>query len=265
MDYETLVRARVTGPLKMENTGIALSPAMKSRLAAGHNEAREAAANWDLPTFAGAGALRSDARDMLTFIAAHLGYVESPLAPAMASMTKVRRPGGGPQTEIALAWIVAKREGREIFWHNGGTGGYRCFMGYDPKSRVGVVVLSNMSTTIGVDDIGMHLLDSSAPLAKLSPRATHKEITLDPKILDRYTGVYQFTPAITLTFTREGAQMFTQLTGQPRFEIFAESEKDFFLKVVDAQITFETGEAARATAAILHQNGRDQKAARVER
>jgi CubicO group peptidase (beta-lactamase class C family) len=151
---------------------------------------------------------------MLTFIAAHLGYVESPLAPAMAAMTKVRRPGGGPQTEIALAWIVAKREGREIFWHNGGTGGYRCFMGYDPKSRVGVVVLSNMSTTVGVDDIGMHLLDSSAPLAKLSPLTTHKEITLDPKIFDRYTGVYQFTPTITLTFTREGARMFTQLTSR---------------------------------------------------
>jgi D-alanyl-D-alanine-carboxypeptidase/D-alanyl-D-alanine-endopeptidase len=264
MDYEALVRARVTGPLKMENTAIALSPAMKSRLAVGHNEARQPAANWDIPTFAGAGALRSDARDMLTFVAAHLGYVESPLAPAMAVMVKTRRLGGGPQTDIALAWIVAKREGREIFWHNGGTGGYRCFMGYDPKSRVGVVVLSNMSTTIGVDDIGMHLLDSSAPLAKLSPLTTHKEITLDPKIFDRYIGVYQFTPAITLTFTREGAQMFTQLTGQPKFEIFAESERDFFLKVVDAQITFEAGDGGRAIAAILHQNGRDQRAARVE-
>jgi len=264
MDYEALVRARVTRPLKMENTGIALSPAMKSRLAVGHNEARQPVANWDLPTFAGAGALRSDARDMLTFIAAHLGYVESPLAPAMAAMVKTRRPGGGPQTDIAPAWIVSKREGREVFWHNGGTGGYRCFMGFDPKSRVGVVVLSNMSTNTGVDDIGMHLLDSSAPLTKFSPHTTHQEITLDAKIFDRYTGIYQFTPAITLTFTREGAHMFTQLTGQPKLEIFAESEKDFFLKVVDAQITFETGEGGRGTAAILHQNGRDQRAARVE-
>ena len=262
-DYETLVRARITGPLKMENTRIALSAEMKSRLAPGHNFARQPAANWDFPALAGAGALRSDARDMLTFIAAHLGYVESPLAPAMAAMTKVRRPAFGPQSDIALAWLVATREGREIFWHNGGTGGYRSFMGYDPKSRVGVVVLSNMMTGAGVDDIGMHLLDSSVPLAKLP--ALRMEITLDPKIFDRYTGVYQFTPAITLTFTREGARMFTQLTNQPKFEIFAESEKEFFLKVVDAQISFETGEDGRATAATLHQNGRDQKAKRVER
>src|SRR5260370_30164673 len=109
----------------MENTRIKLSPEMQSRLAAGHNEARQPAANWDLPTFAGAGALRSDARDMLTFIAAHLGYVESPLAPAMAAMVKVGRPGGGPQMDIALSWIVAKREGHEIFWHNGGADGVR--------------------------------------------------------------------------------------------------------------------------------------------
>jgi D-alanyl-D-alanine-carboxypeptidase/D-alanyl-D-alanine-endopeptidase len=264
MDYEALVRARVTGPLKMENTRITLSPEMKSRLATGHNDSRQPTPNWDLPTFAGAGALRSDARDMLTLVAANLGYVESPLAPAMAAMTKVRRPAGGPQTDIALAWIVVKREGREIFWHNGGTGGYRSFIGYDPKLRLGVVVLSNMMTGVGVDDIGTHLLDSSQPLATLRPLVSHKEIPLDPKTFDRYTGVYQFAPGITLAFTREGAQMFTQLTGQPKIEIFAESEKEFFLKVVDAQISFETGESGRATAATLHQNGRDQKAKRVE-
>ena len=265
MDYEALVRARVTGPLKMENTRIALSPEMKSRLAVGHNEARLPAANWDLPAFAGAGALRSDARDMLTFIAANLGYVESPLGPAMAAMTKVRRPGNGPQSDIALGWIGAKREGRVIYWHNGGTGGYRSFFGYDPKSRVGVVLLSNMSTRTGVDDIGLHLLDSSLSLAKLSPLVSHKEIVLDPKIFDRYVGVYQFVPGIAMTFTREGAHMFIQLTSQPKFEIFAEGEKEFFVKAVDAQITFETGADGRATTAVLHQNGRDQKAKRVEK
>jgi D-alanyl-D-alanine-carboxypeptidase/D-alanyl-D-alanine-endopeptidase len=110
----------------------------------------------------------------------------------------------------------------------------------------------------------MHLLDASAPLAKLSPLITHKEIGLDPKIFDRYVGVYQFAPGVALTFTREGAHMFTQLTNQPKFEIFAEGEKDFFVKAVDAQFTFETGADGRATAATLHQNGRDQKAKRVE-
>jgi D-alanyl-D-alanine-carboxypeptidase/D-alanyl-D-alanine-endopeptidase len=182
----------------------------------------------------------------------------------MAAMTKVRRTAFSPETDVALAWMVAKREGGGIFWHNGGTGGYRSFMGYDPKSRVGVVVLSNMSAREGVDDIGMHLLDSATPIARILPLDIHTEITLDPKIYDRYTGVYQLAPAINMVFTRDGAHLFVQLGKQAKFEIFPESEKVFFLKVVEARITFETGEDGRATSATLHQNGRDQKAKRVE-
>jgi CubicO group peptidase (beta-lactamase class C family) len=257
MSYEALVRERVTGPLKMENTLITLSPEMKARLASGYGPMREPAANWDLPVFAGAGALRSDARDLLTFIAAHLGYVESPLAPAMASMTKVRRPVGG-DVEIALAWIAPKREGHEIYWHNGGTGGYRTFMGYDAKTRLGVVVLSNMSTQAGVDDIGMHILDPKSPLAQLKALKAHKEITLDSKVLDRYVGTYQLAPNVTMTVTRDGGQLYAMLTNQPKIEIYPESEKEFFLKAVDAQISFDTDSAT------LHQNGRDQKATRVK-
>src|ERR1700730_3428997 len=50
--------------------------------------------NWDLTTLAGAGALRSTANDMLTFLAANLGYTESPLSAAMTAMLSVRRSTG---------------------------------------------------------------------------------------------------------------------------------------------------------------------------
>jgi CubicO group peptidase (beta-lactamase class C family) len=163
MDYEKLIRTRVTGPLKMESTAITLSTAMKDRLARGHNPARKPTANWDLTGFAGAGALRSDVDDMLTFLAANLGYVESPLAKAMAAMTKTRRPGPSKDLEIALAWHILHRGDREIVWHNGGTGGYRTWTGYDPKARIGVVILSNMSSS--VDDIGGHLIDPTIPVS----------------------------------------------------------------------------------------------------
>jgi hypothetical protein len=66
------------------------------------------------------------------------------------------------------------------------TGGYRSFMGYDAKTRVGVVVLSNTFTNAGVDDIGMHLLDTHVPL--LPPPKEHKEIAVDPKLFDGYVG-----------------------------------------------------------------------------
>ncbi len=263
MNYEALVHSRITGPLEMNSTGITLTPEMKARLAAGHNDKLEVTANWDLPTFAGAGALRSSANDMLTFLAANLGYVKTPLAPAMASMLTSRRPTGAPgKGEIGLGWLIVEPSSYEIVWHNGGTGGYRSFVGFVPSTRVGVVVLSNTFTPTGVDDIGMHLLDSHAPL--MPPPKQHKEIAVDPKLFDAYVGQYQLAPSFNLTVTREEDKLFVQATGQPKFQIFPESALEFFLKVVDAQITFETDSTGRAVSLVLHQNGRNVPGKRIQ-
>jgi hypothetical protein len=91
-----------------------------------------------------------------------------------------------------------------------------------------------------------------------------KEIAVDAAVLDRYAGRYQLAPAVTLTLTREGAQFFGQLTGQPRFELFGSAEREFFVKVVDAQLTMELDPQGRAVAATLHQGGRDLRAPRIE-
>lgn len=262
MSYEELVQTRICRPLGMRSTGIALSPDMKSRLAIGHDPELKPVANWDLPTLAGAGALRSTANDLLTFLAANLGYTKSPLTLAMASMLATRRPAGMAGLEIGLGWHILTRDGVEIVWHNGGTGGYRTFIGYDLKRRVGVAVLSNTETNAGVDDIGQHLLNANTPLYQ--PPAERKQVAVDPKIFDRYVGRYQLAPDFIVTITRDGNHLFAQATGQPKFEIFPESERDYFLKVVDAQITFETDAQGKATSLILHQKGMNQPAKRIE-
>ena len=92
----------------------------------------------------------------------------------------------------------------------------------------------------------------------------HKEISIDSKLFDRYLGRYQIVPAFVIAVTREGDHLYGQATGQPRFELFAEGEHDFFLKVTDAQVTFEVQGDGPAGALVLHQLGRDQRATRVE-
>ncbi len=261
MDYEKLVRSRICEPLGMRSTAITLSEEMKTRFAVGHDGTMQKVAYWDLPTLAGAGALRSTANDMLTFVAANLGYVKSPLAPAMTAMLAVRRPTGTPGLDVGLAWHILTRDGHEIVWHNGGTGGFRSFIGFERKTGMGVVVLSDAETPAGVDDIGQHLLNAKAPLWQ--PPKEHTQIAVDPKVFDGYVGQYQLTPTFILTITREGDHLFAQATGQPKLEIFPESERDFFLKVVDAQITFEAGSQGRATGLVLHQNGMNQPAKRL--
>jgi D-alanyl-D-alanine-carboxypeptidase/D-alanyl-D-alanine-endopeptidase len=253
MSYEALVRSRICDPLGLKDTRVTLTPEMKTRLAVGHSGGLQAVENWDIPTLAGAGALRSTANDMLTFLAANLGFVKTPLAQDMADEVSVRRSAGAPDMEIAYAWHIQTKDGNSIVWHNGGTGGYRTYMGYDPKARVGVVALTNISTPQGVDDIGRHLLNASYPLLKLDAPAEHRQITLDTKTYDRYVGQYQLGPNAIMTMSRDGDRFYSQLTNQPKVEIFPESESQFFLKVVDAQLTFNT----EATQVTLHQNGRD--------
>ncbi len=263
MSYEALVRSRICEPLGMADTRITLTPDMKARQAVGHNATLNPVPNWDLPTFAGAGALRSTANDMLTFLAANLGYVKSPLAEAMAEEVSIRRPAGAPDMEIAYGWHVQTKDGSSIIWHNGGTDGYRTYMGYDPKARAGVVVLSNISTATGQDDIGRHLLNAGYPLLKTEKPVERKEITLDTKTLDRYVGTYQLGPNVLMAVSRDGNRFYTQLTGQPKVEVFAESDRKFFLKVVDAQLTFDMDAQGAATQVTLHQNGRDMPAKRL--
>lgn len=265
VDYETLVRQRITGPLAMTDTVITLSPELRARLAKGHTATLGPAANWDLPTLAGAGALRSDAKDILTFLGAELGYADTPLKGAMKAQLGVSRPAGAPNLTVALGWHVLSPPGKDaIVWHNGGTGGYRTFMGFDAKTGVGVVVLTNASTPAGGDDIGFHILGGAPLSVPPPPPVARHAITLDPKATAKFVGRYQFAPNVFLTITQDGGRMFVQLTGQPAFEMFPEGPADFFLKVVDAQLSFQMTPDGRVSAATLHQNGRDQTAKRVE-
>lgn len=256
MDYESLVRSRILKPLAMSSTAITLTPEMKARLAPGHNNQLKEVPGWDLPTLAGAGALRSDANDMLTFLAANLGLVESPLASAMAAMVKTHKPTGMPGIDIACGWHMFVRKGDPLIWHDGGTGGYQSFMAYDPKLRMAVVVLSNTSADRGVNDIGLHVLDAGFPLSE--PPKAHTEIQIDPKSLDAFAGRYQLTPQMVVTITRDGDHLYAQATGQGRFELYPEAEKKFFAKVAGIEIEFG------ADSLTLYQGGATRHAKRVE-
>ena len=245
LSYEALVRQRILAPLGMRETAIILTPALRARLAPGHDAEGRVVPNWDLPTLAGAGALRSTAGDMLTFLAANLD--------SFAETHVSRHATGNPDLTIGLAWHILARPTITIVWHNGATGGYRSYTGFDAARRIGVVVLTNSSAN--VDDIGFHLLDGTMPVAP-PPRA-RTAVAVASRILDRYVGEYELAPTFHIVVTRDSTGLFLQATGQPRFQIYAESDSAFSLTVVDAQITFVRDAAGTVTQLILHQNGQD--------
>ncbi|MEO8909634.1 MAG: serine hydrolase [Gemmatimonadaceae bacterium] len=251
--YEDLLTERILRPLGLNDTRIVLNPSMKARLAPGHSPSGAIVENWDLPTLAGAGALRSTANDLLKFLAANLDSTSSPLGRILATTHVARRDVDAVRMRIGLNWHVLNTSERLIVWHNGGTGGYRSYIGFDTTGKRAVVVLSNQSAS--VDDIGFHLLDARSPLAPPSSTKVRAEITVNPAILESYVGVYQLAPSFVIAITHEGSSLYGQATGQPRFQLFAESPTEFFLKVADAQITFEKDASGKVTRLILHQNG----------
>ena len=260
--YADLLQQQVLDPLGMTETRLALTPEPIAGIATGHDPAGEAVAHWDLEAFAPAGAIVTSAADLSKFIAAASGAVENPLAPAFAIMLDRTRPTGGAGEVIGLGWFNLTQGDRDIAWHNGITGGFRSFSGYDRQTGNGVVVLSNMVTEAGIEDIGFHLLDPTLPLREQpKPREV---VEIDPSILPAFAGEYLLAPGVTVTITNQDDRLFAQLTGQQRFEIFPESERRFFFRVVDAQITFSDPVDGAAPALMLHQNGQNQTAPRIK-
>jgi CubicO group peptidase (beta-lactamase class C family) len=146
MDYETLVRTRICTPLKMKSTVITISPRLRSRLAKGYDSKGVPISNWDLPTLAGAGALRSSLNDMLIYAEANLGLIKTNLAPAIEKTHYIKADAGSPNLDIAMAWHISNMDSKEIIAHNGQTGGYYAYIGLNKKLKRGVVILTNSIT-----------------------------------------------------------------------------------------------------------------------
>jgi CubicO group peptidase (beta-lactamase class C family) len=90
-----------------------------------------------------------------------------------------------------------------------------------------------------------------------------KEVKVDSSVYDSYAGEYELGPNFIVTITNENGKLMGQPTNQPKAELFPTSDTEFFLKIVDAQVTFVKDEQGKVTKLILHQNGRNMEAKKV--
>lgn len=155
--YEQLIRQRICLPLGMPDTIITPSDQQRIRLATGHTRRGRPVAPFQLPALAGAGALRSTAADLLRLLRATLDPARTPLA-AELERTQLPRLPVAKHLEVGLGWLIAHPPGAAgpVLWHNGGTSGFRSFVGAARKTGTAVVVLSN--TARSVDRLGLRLL-----------------------------------------------------------------------------------------------------------
>ncbi len=185
--YEELLIERIAKPLGLKDTRIALTSSMKKNLAMGHSGGVEVE-NWDIPTLAGAGAIRSNAVDMLNYLVVNMGIEKSSLYSAM-QLTHQNSRIEGTSPIVGLGWHTMVFDDLEIVWHNGGTGGYRTFAGFIKGGDKGVVVLSNSNA--GVDDIGIHILHPDSPLKEIKPSIGAKlQEIIDTQGIETAMGTY---------------------------------------------------------------------------
>jgi CubicO group peptidase (beta-lactamase class C family) len=96
------------------------------------------------------------------------------------------------------------------------------------------------------------------------PFHTRTEIKVPDDLLTRYAGEYQLNPNLILAITKEGSQLFGEASGQPKVELFAETENKFFLKVMDIQMEFLSGDNGQISKLILYQGDKKTEAKKIK-
>ncbi|TWH48768.1 CubicO group peptidase (beta-lactamase class C family) [Sporomusa sp. KB1] len=167
LTYPALLKEEVVDPLGLKDTTVSLTPEQLVRFIPGHNGDHRPAHAWNMDALAGAGAIRSTAGDMLTYLEANLHPTAfKPIAKSTAAATLSAaltqqhelRADAFPGTRIALAWFYDTESGN--YWHNGATGGYSSYAFFNTKGDYAAVVLLN--TSIGstgsfADRLGQHI------------------------------------------------------------------------------------------------------------
>jgi CubicO group peptidase (beta-lactamase class C family) len=168
--------------MELKDTVVTLSPEQEKRFAQGHSGPHQPAHAWRLDALAGAGAIRSTASDMLTYLEMQLNpdavkpseAAESPAGTLAAAlrMSHQLRADSMPMMKVGLAWLFETKTG--AYWHNGATGGYSSYASFDPKEEFGVIVLFNTSISPKgsvADRLGEHIVErlSGRPAVSLQP------------------------------------------------------------------------------------------------
>lgn len=114
---------------------------------------------------------------------------------------------------------------------------------------------ANMTETTN-DDIAWRRYEQARP---------RTAIRVDPTILENYTGYYRYTAGPIFEVTAKDGTLFIRGPGEDvAIEVLAESEHTFFRKIAPVQVSFPTSAKGRATELVLHANGHERRAVRID-
>ncbi|MFD2513020.1 serine hydrolase [Pontibacter locisalis] len=246
--YQEMVRERILKPLQLKSALLEGANPSYTR-AQGYLDGKPVK-DWSFKAVAPAGALDMSAKDLMQYTLAYMGTGRSKLKPHAKQVLRVQKimsNDKGLQGGLTLGWQIQVKDGDTLYWHNGGTGGFRSFTGFIPGKDRAVVILAN--SVYDVDQIAAYALGFAPEFPSI-----RKTVNLPDSILKQYTGVYQLAPNFNITISLQDGQLKAQATNQPAVAIYPASETSFFMKVVDAELEFKK-ENGKVTSLVLQQNG----------
>ena len=114
---------------------------VQEHLIAGLNPSGKETSNWDFDILVGAGGIMSSTMDLSQFALAQFNRENKALMATQKPTFTIN-----DNMKIGLGWHILKRKnGKELIWHNGGTGGYTSSMALDTEHKNGIIILSNVS------------------------------------------------------------------------------------------------------------------------
>ncbi len=248
--YDQLLAERVLDPLGMMDTTFDLDAEQQTRLAPGYDYNGEPTSNWDLGIFDPAGGLESSASDMMLYARAYLD--RTTLGDAM-NLATTAQANIDAQTSVGLNWILAN--GGELVLHDGATGGYNALLVLVPSEDRAVLVLAN-GASYRTNELGFAIVQAVRGQAYVRPDPM-PTVDVSDEALDRNVGVYalQGNAALQATVTRVGDALWVQLTDQPNLKLFATSDRDFYIRAVEAALTFDAPDGAGEVAGFTLRQG----------
>lgn len=221
---------------------------------------------WDMSQPNGAGAMYSTTEDLYKLD--RVLYTEKVLNEnsKQAMFSPIARMGlREPKEYYGYGWCIDTHFGRDRQMHYGAIDGFRAIVSRYPAEQMVVIALSNVgevSIERIANDLAAIVFGNSYKLPK-SQQATDVEPSIYKAYVGDYGGAYQFAPSIILSITTEDNRIFMQFTRQDRMEIFPASSTEFFLKVLDTELTFMVNKTGKVTGVIVHQFGQDLVASRI--
>jgi CubicO group peptidase (beta-lactamase class C family) len=263
--YAEYMAEHIFQPLGMEATRYDNADTVLPGRASGYTwdgDAYHNAEFFDMSNAAGAGGLVSTVGDMYKWD--HALYTDAVLSAAAREAYFAPSVSIGEGTSSAYGWRIMDTPEHTLAVHGGEVNGFVTFVIRDPATQLYVIVLSNVENPAAVDVAqGLAAIAYGEPYDMPGQPPAVEVVEVDPAVLQKYAGSYQFSADMTFTITAEAGHLFAEVPNLPKFEIFPTSETDFFAKIADIKLHFEVGADGAVTELVIHEGGQEKHAAKV--